>query len=206
MSTGYPLPGRVSRLGDSPRCPDRLDLPAHVAGSGLEPCGGHLPKSMRDEASNDAVVLPQRVGQSHDLLDDARRVRDRHQNRPVATFDLRCQRDFFVACQERNPAHVSQIQPHDVAGRVGPARGQVVLVHSCVLGIRSLERLRIDVDAGLLTLSAPVVQHGRRGAVSRQHGVDLLAEEVSLLLSVGAEPADDLVVRARRHGVGPVCS
>ena len=148
MSCGHPLPGRVTRLGVGPGGPDRLDLRPHLSGASRELCGGHLLLPMRDEPPNETLVLPQRVGQSHDLLHEGGRVRDRHHHRPVATFDLRRQRDFLFACQERNPAHLGEIHPHEVAGRVPPARGQVELVRvqaSACPG--TLERLRVTRGA-----------------------------------------------------------
>ena len=162
---------------------------------------------MGDELPNEALVLSQRVAQSHDLLHEAGGVRDRHHDRPVITFDPLRQRDFFVARQEGNPAHLGEIHSHDVAGGVAPARGQVNLVriHASAPCIRSLERLRVDVDAGVLTLVEQVDQHHRRGDVDRQSGVDLVAAQVSLLLSESDELPDGRVLFTARLG-GPVCS
>ena len=112
----------MTRLGVGPGGPDRLDLHARLSGSSLEPGGGQLPVAMGDEPPNEALVLPQRVAQSTDLLHEAGGVRDRPHHRPVATFDPLRQGDFFVARQERNPAHLSEIHSHDVTGGVGPAR------------------------------------------------------------------------------------
>ena len=89
---------------------------AHASGSSRELRGSQLPMAMGDELPNEALVLPQRVAQSHDLLHEAGGVRDCHHDRPVATFDPLRQRDFFVARQERNPAHLSEVHAHEVAG------------------------------------------------------------------------------------------
>ena len=69
-----------------------------------------------DELPNEVLILPQRAAQSHDLLHEAGGVRDRRHDRPVATLDPLRQRDFFVARQERNPAHLSEVHAHEVAG------------------------------------------------------------------------------------------
>ena len=76
---------------------DRLDLHPHLSGSSLEPCGSRVPMAVRDEPSNEMLVVPQRVSELHDPLYEAGCVRDRHHDRPVATFDPRRQDDFFVA-------------------------------------------------------------------------------------------------------------
>ena len=203
MSGGHPLPGRLTHLGVGPGGSDRLDLPPHLSESSLEPRVGHVPMAMGDEPPNEALVLLQRVGQSNDLLHEARRVRNRHHDRPMATFDLFRQRDFFFARQERNPAHLSEIHSHDVAGGVAPARGQVefvrVLDRSTVACPVSLKRLRVDVDAGVLTLAEQVVHHRRRRDLWRQDRVDFLAEEVSFLLSDDDELADGLGLLTRRY-------
>ena len=80
--------------------------------------------AMGDDRRLLRVVL-ERVVQAKDLLHEAGGVRDRHQDRPVAAFNPLRQRDFFVACQERHPAHVREILPHDIAGRLGPTRSYV---------------------------------------------------------------------------------
>ncbi len=134
--------------------------------------------TMRDERPNEVLVLAQRVGQSNHLLHEARGVRDRHHDRPVAAFDPLRQRDLFSTRQERNLAHVGEIHPHNIARRVGPDRCQVglvrVLARSSVVCPRSLERLRVDVDAGVPRLAEEVIR--RRRGVWRQYGVDLLAK------------------------------
>ena len=151
---------------------------------------------MRDEPPNESLVVPQGVAQSNDLLHEAGGLRDRHHDRQVATFDPRRQRDFFFARQERHPFQVREIQPHDVLGRVGSVRCQVglvrVLVRSSVVSPLSLKRRRVDVDAGILTSAEQVVQFAR-GNVRGEEGLDLLAEEVSLLLPDGDQLADHVV-------------
>ena len=155
---------------------------------------------MRDEPPNEARVAPQRLAQSNDLLHKAGGLRDRHHDRPVAAFDPLRQRHFFLAREERHPAHVREIQSHDVAGRVGSARCQVglVRVRARVVGPLALERRRVDVVAGIPTPAKQAV-HLTRRAVRGQEGIDLLAEEVALLLPEGDQLADRVVLLASRH-------
>ena len=126
ISCRHTLPSRVTCLSVGPGGPDGLDLHAHQSGPFLEPCSGQFPMAMGDEPPNEALVLPQRVAQSHDLLHEAGSVRDRHHDRPVTTFDSLRQRDFYVARQEGNPAHVGEIQPHDVDADLPTLAEQVV--------------------------------------------------------------------------------
>ena len=125
----------------------------------------------------------------------------------MAVFDPLRQRDLFLAREERHPAHVREIQSHDVAGRVGSARCQVglVRVHARMVGTLSLERRRVDVDAGIPTPAEQVVHLTRRD-IRGQEGIDLLAEEVALLLPEGNQLADRLVSLATRHRDTLVCS
>ena len=163
-----------------------------------------------DEPPNAARVVPQRVAQAHDLLHEAGGLRERHHDRPMAALESLRQRDFCVARQELPPAHIREIQPHDVTGRVEPARCEVglvrVLVRARVRAPVTRKRRRVHSDAGVPTSAEQVVQHRRGGDVDRQHRVDLLAEEVSVLHSGGDELADSFVRLARRHRAGPVCS
>ena len=127
----------------------------------------------------------------------------------MAVFDPLRQRDLFLAREERHPAHVREIQSYVVAGRVGPARCQVglvrVLVRARVVGTLSLERRRVDVDAGVPTPADQAVHLARRDVHGRE-AIDLLAEEVALLLPEGNQLADRVVSLATRHRDTLVCS
>ena len=61
MTRGHRLPGRLTRLRLGPRCLDPVDLYEDFACSCCEPRGGHLPMGMRDEAPDEALVVPQRL-------------------------------------------------------------------------------------------------------------------------------------------------
>src|SRR6185503_3381191 len=189
--------------------PDVLDLSEHFRRALLNHLVGDFLVAEDNQLADRPIAGAQLVAHDEDALGDGRRARDRLDHRQLAPLDALGDGHLALAREQGYGAHLTEIHADRIVGLIERARGEVEL--GAILRAVAIEVLvgavRLvgidDFDSGAAEGIEQVIEILRGGDLRREHLVDLVVEQVTLLFTDGDQLAYFVVSFFKRQGLPP---